>query len=139
MALGLFGNGVTLSVDANDNASFTAVGEILSINPPGQEYEMIDFTTLGDTVMQMVPSPTMNAPEWNFTVLLDRTEAEQPEIDSIIGDATFHSWRIDFPWASVDQVDFEACVTSVEYGEVTNDGRLEVTYNLVNNTVNTWS
>ena len=139
MAAGNFGGGVTISVDANDNATFTAIGEVLSINPPGQEYPMVDFTVLGDTVQQMFPSPTMNAPEWDVTVLLDRTEAEQPEIDGIVGDSTFHSWKIDFPWATVDEVDMEACVKSVSYGEVTNDGRLEATYSMINNTVNTWS
>lgn len=139
MARGIFGNGVTLEVDENDDSTFTTVGEVLSINPPGQEFEPVDFTVIGDTVQKMVPSPTMNAPAWDFTVLMDRTEAEQPAIDAVIGSATFHSWRITYPWATADQVDFEACVVAVEYGEVTNDGRIEATYRLINNTVNTWS
>lgn len=139
MAAGLFGNAVVLSMDEDDNAAYTTIGEVISISPPGQEYAMVDFTVLGDTVQNQFPSPVMNAPEWSFTLLLDRTETEQPAIDSIVGDSTYHSWRIDFPWASVDTCDFEACVNSVSYGDVTSDGRLEATYTLVNNTVNTWS
>lgn len=136
---GFFGNGVTIAVDEDDNASFTTVGSVMTIQPPSREFDRVDFTVLGDSVQQMHLSPIMTAPEWEVTILMDRTQAEQVAIEGVVGDDTAHSWQLVFPWATLNTLDFEAKVFSESTSEIVSADSIQRTFNLVNTTTLTWS
>lgn len=134
-----FGNAVVLNEDIDDGGTFDAVGQILTIQPPNQEWDLVSFLALGDTVDPMHISPVLNAPEWECAIYMDRNESGQTKIDAAVGSDTAHSYQLVYPFSANNTADFEAKIYATEVNEIASKEAIIKVYRFVNTTDITWS
>ena len=134
-----FGNGVSLKHDVDDGGTFTTFGQVLRIQIPGQEWDLVSFLVLGDTVDPMHVAPVQNAPTWECAVFHDQDETEQAAVNAIVGSDTAHSWQVVWPFTTLSQSDFEAKIYATENEQIVPKEGIIKVYQFVNTTVQTFS
>ena len=134
-----FGNGVILNEDINDDSTFDPIGQVLNIQPPNQEWDLVSFLALGDTIDPMHVAPVLNAPEWEAAIYMDRAIASQQTLDGVVGVDTAHKYQLVYPFASDNTADLMAKIYATEINEISSKEAIIKIYRFVNSTDITWS
>ena len=93
MANARLGLGTVVKYDHDNDASYTTVGEISAIDPPGREYEMVDITNLADT-LQVNLQGIETTDVWTFTQIYQDGDTVHDYIDAAFDGKHNYSWQI---------------------------------------------
>lgn len=94
MANKLLGLGTVVKVDENDDGnSHTTVTLVLNATPPGRERELIDGTSLGDTLATYEAGIEMHS-EFTFTQFWEPEDTVHASLDTLFGAKTVVEWQV---------------------------------------------
>ena len=95
MASARRGLGTLVKYDHDNDASFTTIGEITSIDPPPREYESVDATDLADTLSVALQGLEQNS-ICTFNQIYTDGDTVHEYIDSAFDSKHNYSWQLVF-------------------------------------------
>ena len=134
-----FGNGVVLAEDVNGDSTYTTVGQVLRIQPPGQAWDLVSFLVLGETYDPMHVAPVQNAAQWEVALFQDNDDAVQTAINAKVGWDTATAWKITFPEPTLNEATFSAKIFETENEQIVPKEGIIKVYRFVNTTPITWA
>lgn len=112
MATAMLGLGTVVKVDENDDGnSHTVVTLVVSATPPGREYELVDQSTLADTLATYLPGMEMHS-EFTFTQYWEPEDTQHASIDTLFEAKTVVEWQIVYSNTSTTD-EFEGFVSKL--------------------------
>jgi hypothetical protein len=111
MANKLLGLGTVLKVDENDDATgHTTVTLVMNITPPARERELIDGTSLSDTLATYEAGIEQHS-EFTFTQFWEPGDSQHESIDTLFGSKTAVEWQIVYTNGTPETDEFEGFVS----------------------------
>jgi len=103
--------------DAATPESFTAIGEIRSVDPPEMSRDMIDVTHHGSVQSweEVIPG-ILRSGSITFTINLVPSRTMDQQLAADMSDGTKTNWRLIFPDTSTTRIDFTGYVEQFKTG-----------------------
>lgn len=127
------GSGITVTING------TSVGQLVNFDPPGEEFDRIDFTGLSDNYPDTQLAGIPNATETELVYDFDRSVADQGTLEGLIGSNTSVDLVITYPWATNNTYTQSIKVYGQKGGTVEKKGRLQNTLMVVTTSDYVWS
>jgi len=92
--------------------TFSAIGTIRSIEPPGLNKDPIEVTHQTSTAKEFIASPTPEIQE--FVVTFYTVEADYTVLNGLLGTGASRNWQVQFPDAADMNYQFAAMVRGLK-------------------------
>lgn len=113
MASKLLGLGTVVKVDENDDgSSHTTCTLVMNVTPPARERELIDGTTLSDTLATYEIGIEQHS-EFVFTQVWEPGDTQHESIDTLFGSKAVVEWQIVYTNGTPKTDEFEGVVSRI--------------------------
>ena len=92
--------------------TFSAIGTVRSIDPPGLNKDPIEVTHQASTAKEFIVSPTPEVQE--FVITFYAVEADYTTLDGLLASGVSRNWQVQFPDASDMNYEFAAMVRGLK-------------------------
>lgn len=122
MAAKLLGLGTVAKVDENDDGtSHTVVTLVTELTPPARSRELIDATTLSDTLATYSPGIEQHS-EYVFTQYWEPGDSQHESIDTLFGSKAIVEWQVVYTNGTPKTDEFEGFVSALTPAAITING-----------------
>lgn len=111
------GLGAVVKVDHDDDTSFTTIGCVQDLTPPGRERAEVDATCLDDT-LEDIRLGIEKADDFVFMLLDDPAGTNYGILNTLFGSRAAVDWQVILPFATPRTGTFEGRVKSIKPNKV---------------------
>jgi hypothetical protein len=115
--------GSVVKVDHDADATYTVVGNVTSVTPPGRKRVRVDQTALADT-LKTYALGIEDFSEFTFAQYWDPGDTNHEIIDTLFGNNTDVNWQCLYGSAPIQTDQFSGKVSDMTPGELTTDGMI---------------